>query len=165
MGMELLKETWSWKPFPSEKHFQSTPWAKCNNSSDIIITKGEKVILPAHCCDFSILKPHPLGDLEVMWFNMQACSQGMLLGHISTSTYHQVFLEVPGMLLATKKPQQLNLKMCLSTWVPPSITFDLCGIYCHKWPAVYDKLFPTVSHEPIARYEGKFCVKNSYFAI
>lgn len=90
MGMELLKETWSWKHFPSEKHFQSVPQAKCNNSSDIIITKGEKVILPTCCCDFSILKPHLLWDLEVMWFHMQASSQGMLLGHVSTSTYDQV---------------------------------------------------------------------------
>jgi len=52
------------------------------------------------------------------------------------------------MLLATKK---MNLKMWVSTWTPPSISFDLCGIYCHKWSAVYDKLFPTVSHEPIPR--------------
>lgn len=103
MGMERLKETRSWKNFLSEKHFQSAPKAKSNNSSDSIITKGKKVILLAGCCDFSILKPHLLWDLEVMWFNTQACSQGMLLGLFSTSTYNQVLLKVPGMLHATKK--------------------------------------------------------------
>ena len=78
--MELLKETWSWKLFPSEKHFQLVPQAKCNNSSDIIIAKGEKVILPANCCNFSILKPHLLWDLEVMWSNMQPAHKGCFLG-------------------------------------------------------------------------------------
>lgn len=111
MGMERLRETWSWKHFPSEKHFQSVPRAKCNNISDIIITKGKKVILLACCCDFSILKPHLLRDLEVIWFNTQACSQGMLLGFISTSTYHQVLLKVPEMLLAAKK---INLWLSFS---------------------------------------------------
>lgn len=49
-----------------------------------------------------------------MWFNMQACTQGVLVGHISTSTYHYVFLEVPGRLLAITTIK--NLKICFSAW-------------------------------------------------
>lgn len=69
-----------------------------------------------------------------MWFNTQVSSQGMLLGLISTSTYHQVLLKVPGMLLATKK---INLYLCL--------------IYVEYIDTNFLQylLFPTVSHEPI----------------
>ena len=68
MGMELLKELWSWKHFPSEKHFQFPHGAKCNNSPDIIITKGKKSFMQTCCCNLGIYKPHPLCNLKAMWF-------------------------------------------------------------------------------------------------
>lgn len=77
---ELLKEPWSWKHFPSEKHFQFPCRAKCNNSPDIIITKGKKSFMQTCCCNLGIYKLHPLHNLKAMWFKTEPTqTRGLLV--------------------------------------------------------------------------------------
>lgn len=78
-GNGALERAWSWKHFPSEKHFQFPHRAKCNNSPDIIITKGKKSFMQTCCCNLGIYKLHPLHNLKAMWFKMEPTQKRGLL--------------------------------------------------------------------------------------
>lgn len=69
----------AWKHFPSEKHFQFPHRAKCNNSPDIIITKGKKSFMQTCCCNLGIYKLHPLHNLKAMWLKMEPTQKRGLL--------------------------------------------------------------------------------------
>lgn len=144
MGMELLKETWSWKHFHSEKHFQFAHWAKRNNSSDIIITKGGGESFIQIAAVISVFRSHTFFETwKSCGFYMQAHTKEEVVRHISTIVIVKSCQECQEWLWQQVFQSIFFVfKNIFSLFEPPNIFLqtymgNICSVFLHC-----DTLFP-----------------------